>query len=287
MQDIKHYSVLLETIMSYFDKTKSNQAVLDCTAGAGGYIDYLIANNDKNIKSYTLLDYDPGVVEFLKSKYSNNKKVNVICLNFKDLKSLKEQYDFVIFDLGLNNTQIKDKNRGFSFRDSSLDLRLNREEQHTTGLDLINTLSKSQLTELFMFYGEFNGAKKLAETIVSKRQSGEITAVEFSRIARVVLSPMHRKKIDVLTLPIQALRIALNDELNSLNQALTDIGGRLNLGAILAVISFHSLEDRIVKHKFKTYLNNGYQNLTKSFVLGSDVDNNPNARSAKLRVIKK
>lgn len=220
----------------------------------------------------------------------------LLCLhrNFAELKpALKElgisQVDGILLDLGLSSLQLDAVGRGFSFqKDEPLDMRMDVRQQ-TTAASLVNSLSEQDLADIFYYYGEERQARRIASFVVLERRNApiETTRQLADLVCRAVPKRFQPKRIHAATLVFQSLRIAVNRELESLRQILDDGVALLAPGGIFCVISFHSLEDRMVKQSFRDHPK--LKVLTKKPVVpGPDeVATNPRARSAKLRGAKK
>jgi 16S rRNA (cytosine1402-N4)-methyltransferase len=199
------------------------------------------------------------------------------------------EVDGMILDLGVSSLQLDDAQRGFSFnQDSALDMRMDLEEE-VTARELLNDLPERELEAIFREYGEERFARRIARLLVSSREENSIeTTRQLCQIvSRAVPFSKGRHRIHPATRVFQALRIAVNRELDLLQKFLTQPPDFLGIGGVLAVITFHSLEDRIVKWAFRSF--QSYQVLTKKPLLPSDgeVQKNPRARSAKLRAIRR
>src|SRR5258708_10857032 len=256
-----HQSVLIKEVLSFL-KVKKSEWYLDCTLGAGGYGVEIIKLGGK----YLGIDQDPQAISLAQQRFSGlgvgNKDFSLIRGNFKDLKTLVKDQKFngVIFDLGVSSMQLDDAQRGFSFsKEAMLDMRMDPDLQ-VTAMDLVNGLNKGELVELFMKYGEVGNAKKIAEKIVTQRTKVPITSTtQLAQIAsQAQYYPTH-SRIHPATTVFQALRIAVNDELNNLKTGLWEALDVTEGGGRVLVISFHSGEDRIVKNMFKEWkdLNKG------------------------------
>lgn len=205
-------------------------------------------------------------------------------------KARVEKVDGFLLDLGLSSDQLADRERGFSFdSDGDLDLRFDRTEGEPA-YALLNRWKEEKIANVIFEYGEERMSRKIARMVVTRRAEKPIrTAREFAEICRrCVFTPSNgRKRIDPATRSFQALRIAVNDELGSLETFLKKFSKFLNVGGRVAIISFHSLEDRLVKNAFRE--TQGIKALVKKPIVATDeeLEKNPRARSAKLRVAEK
>jgi 16S rRNA (cytosine1402-N4)-methyltransferase len=235
------------------------------------------------------LDRDPAMLA-LAAEETRGWPVSLVNLPYDDLPDvLAEQglgpVDGVVLDLGLSSDQLTWTHRGFSFAaDGPLDMRFNPQGDGPTAADLVNTLKEEELARIIYEFGEERHSRRIARRIVEARRAGRITTT--GRLAEVVRKGVPGKwgPIDPATRTFQALRIAVNDELAHLDAALTMIPDVLKPGGRVAVISFHSLEDRRVKHAFRD--DPRLSVLTRKPVTASpeELAENPRARSAKLRV---
>jgi 16S rRNA (cytosine1402-N4)-methyltransferase len=197
--------------------------------------------------------------------------------------------DKVLLDIGVSSMQLDDASRGFSFQTNApLDMRMDTKQDHTAA-DLIAQLPEKELADLIYNYGEERFSRRIAKRIVENRRKKSIkTTEELASIVRA--SVPGRSKIDKATRTFQALRIAVNDELGELNRFLSEIFDCLSVNGRIAIICFHSLEDRIVKNAFRDAAKfDNFKLLTKKPVTAEDdeIKNNPRSRSAKLRVIER
>lgn len=292
-----HKSVLLQEIIDFL-KIQPGAKYIDATLGGGGHTGGILERGGRVLG----LDIDSDAIDHVldqfriqKSEFIINKDLVILRGNFGNIKKLAEEKGFgkvsgIIFDLGVSSHQIDTAERGFSFRrEGPLDMRMDRELNVKAG-DLLNILTKGELYELFAKLGEERFAYAIANSVVKSRGIKPITTtMEFTEIiGRVVRN--EKVKSDAAARIYQALRIAVNDELNSLRRALPQAYDLLEENGILGVISFHSLEDRIVKKQFAEWVEAGRGRiLTKKPVTPSEreVEENSRARSAKLRVFKK
>jgi len=292
-----HIAVLLKEVIKYLDP-KPGENFIDCTSGTGKHSLAILEKN--NPGKVLAIDWDIKSLQVLESRIQNlesriKNRLILVNGNFKNLKQIVKKYNFypvngILFDLGLSSWQIEESGRGFSFqRDEPLEMTFNR--QDLTAADIINTWPKEKLTEIFKKYGEEKYSKRIAEKITKERRIKPIkTTLELREIiekATPLKKTGRRGKINrVLARIFQALRIAVNDELENLKQGLEQGLKILEPDGRLIVISFHSLEDRIVKNFLKKKAQNNFLKiLTKKPVIATEkeVRENPRSRSAKLR----
>ena len=306
---MRHVPVLLNEVIDLL-QLKPNMNVIDCTLGDGGHAERILENTAPNGK---LLGIDAEPEAMLRAKkflYPFEQRVIFIRDNFIHLAEIVKREKFgpvhgIVMDLGWSSSQFEERGRGFSFqKDEPLDMRYGANFQFSifnfqnpTAADLVNNLSVEELAKIFREYGEEPLASRIAEAIVKYRKRVKIETSK--QLAEIVLA-VYRKKLgstqDVpwiggthpATKVFQALRIAVNDELDVLEKTLPQAVNILATGGRLAVISFHSLEDRIVKHFFKSQKGN-VMIITKKPIVASETEiaANPRARSAKLRVVEK
>lgn len=282
-----HQPVLLEATLDLLDPHKG-ESYLDLTAGYGGHAAAFLDRTGMQT-SATLVDRDDYAIGKL-SRFSDDG-VTLMHTDFvsatKALVEQGRQFDIVLVDLGVSSPQLDQSERGFSFKQGGpLDMRMDR-RQEVTAEKLVNTLSARELTRIIRDYGEepTGQAKRIADAIVRSRP---LRTTE--ELAELIKQNTYSgwKKIHPATRTFQALRIAVNRELDQIEQALPLLPQLLNKGGRLGIISFHSLEDRLVKHYFAEQAGSGYEAelkiLTKKPIDGARHDvHNPRARSAKLR----
>lgn len=287
MDQPKHIPVLLNEVLALLDPRPGDR-YLDLTAGYGGHAQKIVELVGAE-GSTTLVDRDENSINHLKDVFTA-PNVSILHSDFQSasevLAEKGEKYDVILADLGISSPHIDNSNRGFSFSlKGPLDMRMDASQQRTAA-DIVNDSSEEELAQILYEYGELRGARKLAKKIVQYRPY-ELTTDLANVVAKASYS---RGKIHPATLVFQALRIAVNDELNQLENSLPVWIGLLKPGGRLGVISFHSLEDRLVKRAFQNYGGKRYdaslQTATKKPVKPSDQEIvfNPRARSAKLRV---
>lgn len=297
--DSYHKSVLLNEVIGFLERDEiKGRWFLDATLGDGGYALLILKKRGKVIGT----DVDPQALGRSKRRFEDEgigqDNFKLIRGNFRDIDNLISQTDAkikfaaAILDLGVSGLQLETPQRGFSFtREAPLDMRMDPNLE-VRALDLINGLNKGELYELFNKLGEEKFAKAIADLVVFTRSIKRIeTTKELADLGVRVYRKFGRKeKIHPATRVFQALRIAVNDELNALKEGLPQILGRIEKNGLILVISFHSLEDRIVKDTFREWQNSGLgEVLTKKPVVAgeTELNINPRTRSAKLRVFKK
>ncbi|MBW8884554.1 MAG: 16S rRNA (cytosine(1402)-N(4))-methyltransferase RsmH [Planctomycetia bacterium] len=267
---------------------RPGQIIVDGTLGGGGHT-RLIAEGAAGSEGFVIaLDRDPAAIGAAERNLAG-LPVKIAQANFIELPNVLEELglnavDGVLLDLGLSSDQLADSERGFSFDSSgSLDLRFNPEE-HVPAWTLIARLAERELADLIYRFGEERYSRRIARPIVEQQAERPIkTAGDLAEIVRRCV-PRSADRIDPATRTFQALRIAVNRELESLETALEKIPDCLKPGGRLAIISFHSLEDRRVKEAFRS--DSRLKPLTKKPVRPTDeeMQRNPRSRSAKLRV---
>ena len=282
-----HKSVLPEEILGFFEGICVKRFV-DGTVGAGGHAKFVLAAHSE-IEKFYAVDRDKSALILAKEALSDFANVEYCHANFAKLQL--ENIDGILLDVGVSSMQLDQGERGFSFmRPGPLDMRMDQ-TQRLTAFEVVNCYGEKRLGEIFRDYGEERRWKRAAAAIVEARRRDKIeTTADLVEVLKPVLG-WQRKHFNPMTLIFQALRIEVNGELDALEQGIRWAVGALNSGGRLAVISFHSLEDRIVKHTFlKLKVEEKSVNiLTKKPVLPTDVEakTNPRSRSAKLRVVEK
>jgi len=295
-----HAPVLLKEVIEYL-KPEPGDIILDATIDGGGHAEAIM---QKIGKTGTLIgiDQDAVILENLKSQISNLKN-NVILINgnFRNLDELLknnniEKIDGAIFDLGTSMLQLEESGRGFTFQKNEPLLMTYKSDINSTDLiaqDIVNKWSEKDIADILYKYGEERFSRRIAKNIVDIRERKEIkTTFDLSEIIRLSVPSFYRnnQRLNCCTKTFQALRIAVNDELNAIEEGLSRVWKLLSAESRLVVISFHSLEDRIVKNFFKekSKKEEGLI-LTKKPIIPSqeEIISNFSSRSAKLRVIEK
>lgn len=307
----KHTTVLLHEAVNGLN-VKENGIYVDCTLGGGGHSALIVSKLGESGKLFCL-DQDEHAIEAAKKRlmeYGN--KVTFIKTNFKYLKEVMNergitQVDGILFDLGVSSPQLDVGERGFSYQyDAPLDMRMDREND-LRAVDIVNTWSEEKIAEIIYQYGEEKFSKRIAKKIIQSRMIKKIeTTGELAEIIKEAIpAPARRTGPHPAKRTFQAIRIAVNDELNVFKQALDDAIQLLSSGGRVGVITFHSLEDRICKTIFSDHSQGcicppdfpvctcgrkpEIKILTKKPLLPTEeeIEQNPRARSAKLRLAEK
>lgn len=284
----RHQSVLSAETLRLLNPSPGETWV-DCTVGAGGHA-RLIAESLGGSGRLIGLDQDSTMLELARERLSG-VQVDLVHANFDQLPSVLSNLgiavvDGVLADLGFCSDQLEENSRGFSFRqDGPLDMRLDPTGGETAA-EIVNRFGEGALADLFWEFGEERHSRRIARRIVEQRKTRPLTTT--AELASLVRSCVPRSGgIDPATRVFQALRIAVNDELGSLDRLLSALSKLVKPGGRAGFISFHSLEDRKVKQTFRG--SRIWQPLTKKPVEAGDeeIARNPRARSAKLRVAKR
>lgn len=290
-----HIPVLQNEVLEFLNP-KPNQNFVDCTVGTGGHALAILEENGPQGKVLGI-DRDPELVQKLEHEVFQDRLITV-CENFAHLEQIVTRLNFrpisgVLFDLGLCSYHLKESGRGFSFqKDEPLDMRYNPQTQQITAKDIINNKPQTEIKKILRSYGQEKFSKRIARAIVKARTEQEIkTSLQLVEIIRKAVPPDYRHgRIHWATRTFQALRIVVNNELKNLKKGLKGALKVLDQNGKIVVISFHSLEDRIVKNFFKE---KAQQNLLKILTkkpavpTAEEIKLNPSSRSAKLRASKK
>jgi len=285
-----HVPVLKKEVIGYLDP-KPNENFIDCTIGQAGHSLAILEKTAPNGKVLGI-DLSQESLERINGEYKD--RLILVCDNFSNLKNIVERLNFgpvsgILFDLGMSSWHLEESGKGFSFlRKEFLDMRYNPENPQTAE-KIINYWSKNDIEKILTEYGEERFAERIADEIIKTRKARPIkTTFELAEIIKKVVPGWYRRqKIHFATRTFQALRIAVNDELNSLREVLPRTIDILKPGGRLIIISFHSLEDRIAKSFLKENFKKGHLKiLTKKPVRPEreEVNFNPRSRSARLRV---
>jgi 16S rRNA (cytosine1402-N4)-methyltransferase len=282
-----HVSVLLEEVLEHL-RPAPGGVFVDGTLGGGGHARAL-AERVQGGGRLIAVDLDPRAIERASHDLAG-LPIDVAAASYVEIPELLAELavgpvDGILLDLGLSSDQLADPDRGFSYQtDGELDLRFNALEGEPAW-QLIQRLREPELADLIYRYGEERFSRRIARRIVERRQQAPIrTAAELAALVRSCVPRSRGHGIDPATRTFQALRIAVNDELGNLERALQQLPNCLRPGGRLAIISFHSLEDRLVKQAFRN--DQRLHPATRRPVQATDAEiaRNPRARSAKLRV---
>ena len=305
-QYLSHYSVMLKECLEALEKgsqDSGSKIFADLTFGAGGHT-FALSDHISGSTIYST-DQDPDALKNGNDNIIRRGKqgsVNLLAMNFQEFpewcrtNQMEGKLAGILMDLGVSSHQFDKMERGFSFRaDAPLDMRMNYGDPNTpTAADLLNSLSEKEIADLIFQYGEDRLSRKIAARICEQREKKKIeTTGEIENICFHAYPPNQRHGgIHPATRTFQALRIAVNDELRVLENTLPKLLPYLAQGGVLAVISFHSLEDRIVKHTFKEIVEKEdfpATILTKKPLTATEeeLSENSRSRSAKLRLLQR
>jgi len=287
-----HIPVLQNEALEYL-APKPNDNFIDCTLNGGGHAKAILEKTAPKGKVLGI-DADPEIIRNLKLEIRNlEKRIIPVCDNFANLKEIIKQTKFgqvsgILFDLGMSSWQLEESGRGFSFlKKEPLDMRYSILTP-LTAEKILNYWSVAEIEKVLREYGEERFSSRIAQRILEERKIRPISnTFQLVEIIRQAVPPkFQHQKIHLATRTFQALRIQVNDELNNLKNALPQAAEALSKGGRLAVISFHSLEDRIVKNFFK---GQELKILTKKPITPGfkEIKINSRARSAKLRAAEK
>ncbi|MDR1873776.1 MAG: 16S rRNA (cytosine(1402)-N(4))-methyltransferase RsmH [Synergistaceae bacterium] len=299
----EHSPVLLEQVIAELrlsgpeEKEKREKRIVDCTLGLGGYSEAILTTCPEAV--VYALDRDRAAIEAARTRLLEyGDRFRAFHANFGDMEEVLGEFsplDAFVFDLGVSNMQLTEADRGFSFQHNGpLDMRMNPDGAAQSAADVLSGLSAAELEEIFRTYGEERHAKRIATKIEESRKRGRVPATTEELVALIretLPAPVQRK---MGTHParrvFQALRIYVNDELGELKSGLKGVKTLANTKATVVVVSYHSLEDRIVKHTFRTWDREEKKGavLTKHPLVpdSEETGRNFRARSAKLRTFR-
>ncbi len=298
--EFKHIPVMVEETMTLL-RCEPHQVYVDATLGGGGHALEILKRTAPDGIVIGIEWDEEAISEAKKTLSLFGERIKIFHENFIHLPELLrtmriEQMDGILFDLGLSSIQLENKERGFSFRgEGPLDMRMDQRIDQTAS-ELVNSLSLEDLKKVLSEYGEERWARRIATSIVRERVRNPILTSQTLRriVHHVVPRRFHHKKLDPATKTFQALRIKVNDELENLRKGLETGWRFLKKGGRICVISFHSLEDRIVKEAFRKWERKGEDGLGPGAVMRvitpkpitpseEERSRNPRSRSAKLR----
>ena len=303
--EFKHEPIMLNECIENLN-IKKDGIYVDGTMGGAGHSSKIVEKLDGGLLIGT--DRDQEAIEASKKRLAKYSNVKYVHGRHEDiishLKSLGiEKVDGVLLDLGISSYQIDEGTRGFSYtKDAELDMRMDQ-SQELSAKDIVNNYDEHELEDIFRKYGEEKFSKRIAERIISERKVKEITTTY--ELADIVRRAVPKDAVNSFKRIFQALRIEVNGELKELKKAILDIASVLNVGGRICIITFHSLEDRIVKEAFLELQGKctcpkdfpkcvcGYKSygkvITKKPIVPSDeeMERNPRSKSAKLRVFER
>lgn len=302
-KEFNHYTVMKNEAVDALE-CKSGLVYVDCTLGGGGHSELILQKISPDGKLFAF-DIDDEAINFSKKRLKDYKNLTIIRDSYINIKSALKSYGIekitggVLLDLGASYHQLTKQERGFSFsKDAPLDMRFDMQSDFSA-YDVVNSYKEDELVKIFSEYGEERFSKRIAKAIVEKRRILPIkTTCELAELIKNS-TPNIKSSIHPATRVFQAIRIEVNNELKNVKNVLTDVLDLLDYGAIISVISFHSLEDRIVKRFFKYEAQNCRCNnlictcqppsielINKKPIVATDeeIKENPPSRSAKLRI---
>lgn len=281
---------------------------VDCTLGGGGHSELILKRIQPNGRLISF-DVDQDAIDAATERLKNYKNLTIVKNSYTNIKQVFKELGIekitggILFDLGASYHQLTKQERGFSFsKEAPLDMRFNMDSDFSA-YDVVNNYKEEELVKIFSEYGEERFSKRIAKAIVQKRQAKPIkTTTELADII-VEATPKIKSSIHPATRVFQAIRIEVNHELQNVKNTLMDVLDLLDFNAIISVISFHSLEDRVVKHVFKYYSTRCHceknqmicncpppilELVNKKPIMATEqeIKENPPSRSAKLRVAK-
>ena len=306
--EFKHIPVLFNESIEALD-IKPDGLYADCTAGGGGHSNAILDRLSENGR-LVAIDRDPEAIETLTKRFEGRENVSIVNDNFFNIQSILSQFtdegaDGILADLGVSSHQLDDAARGFSFHaDAPLDMRMSM--QGMSAADAVNSLSQRELQDIIYRYGEDKFAPRIAAGIVRARAEKPIeTTLELAEIVKSSIPAAARREGGhPARRTFQALRIYVNGELDGLDRAIGDMFDSLKVGGRLAIITFHSLEDRAVKQTFASLCegcicppefpvcvcgrkSRGRLPQKAAAPSKAELEENPRSRSARLRVIEK
>lgn len=289
MSEDIHKPVLIDEVLELL-QPKEDQTYLDLTAGYGGHAKEIMKQTGKK-SQVVLVDRDENAIEFLRRTFIDDQRVTILHLDYEsasaDLLKKEQKFDIILADIGVSSPHLDNPTRGFSFmNDGPLDMRMDSRLENTAA-DVVNSSNEEELADILYKYGELYSSRRLARIIIEHRPYK--TTNELASI----IPGVYKARMRTLAQVFQALRIVVNDELGQLTRSLPIWHQLLKEGGRLGVITFHSLEDRIVKQYVSEHgadvFGSELSIITKRPITAgpNEIVLNPRARSAKLRVVQR
>ena len=305
MKDFTHYTVMKNEAVDALN-CKDGLVYVDCTLGGGGHSELILQRISPNGKLISF-DIDQDAIDAASERLKDYKNLTIVKDSYTNVKQVLKNLGIekitggILFDLGASYHQLTKQERGFSFsKEAPLDMRFNM-DSNFSAYDVVNDYSEDELVKIFSEYGEERFSKRIAKKIVEQRKIKKLeTTTELADLI-VNCTPKVKSHIHPATRVFQAIRIEVNHELQNVKNTLNDVLDLLDFGAIISVISFHSLEDRLVKQTFKYYSTRCHcernqmvcncpppviELVNKKPMMASEeeIKENPPSRSAKLRI---
>lgn len=250
--EFSHISVLFDETIESLD-IKKDGLYVDCTCGGAGHSKAIVERIPDGV--LVAIDRDPDAIQVITERIGNLPQVEIVNDNFSNIKDILNgrQADGILADLGVSSFQLDTPERGFSFHhDAPLDMRMSKTGK--SAFDVVNGYSEQELANIIIRYGEEKFARYIARNIVKARSQKNIeTTLELAEIIKNSVPAKYRRDGHPARKTFQAVRIEVNDELSTLSQAVDDMFHSLKVGGRLSIITFHSLEDRTVKEKFREF----------------------------------
>ena len=303
--EFKHYTVMKKEAVDALECT-NGKIYVDCTLGGGGHSELILQRIQPDGRLISF-DIDKEAITAASERLKNYKNLTIVNNSYVDIKQtlanlgIKKITGGVLFDLGASYHQFNKADRGFSFsKEAPLDMRFNQDAEFSA-FDVVNGYSENDLVRIFSEYGEERFSKRIAKKIIESRKTKNIeTTTELANLI-INCTPRVKSSIHPATRVFQAIRIEVNKELTNVKNTLNDVLDLLDIGAIISVISFHSLEDRLVKNLFRYHSQKCHcepnqmickcpppklELVNKKPIVASDeeIKENPPSRSAKLRI---
>ena len=307
-QEFQHYTVMAKEAVDALN-CQPGKIYIDATLGGGGHSELILKKIQPDGKLIAF-DVDTDAINYASNRLKDYKNLTIVHDSYTNIKQvlqnlgIKEITGGIVFDLGASYHQLTKQERGFSFmKDAPLDMRFNRDSDFSA-YDIVNDYSEDELIRVISEYGEERFTKRIVKNIINYRQNKNIeTTCELANIIKNAV-PKTKEKIHPATRTFQAIRIEVNHELQNIKNTLNEVLTLLSVDAIISVISFHSLEDRLVKQCFKYYASKCrckpnepicnckppmLELINRKPILATELEikENPPSRSAKLRVAKK